>query len=284
MVLVSPLIYVDALAAASTTHSTPDRRLPLVPRPARRRAAAYEAGHIPGAMHLDLDTDLAAPRRPGTASPPRSGCLRRQLEARGIGDEHLVVAYDDVGAGSRPACGGCSTISVTRRRRARRWVRRRGSPPGHPIAMEEPVSPAGAAACCRSLDACDRPRAAPARLGVGRAARRAGRAALSRRDGTDRRLPGPHPDRHQRPDRRQPRVRRHLPDADTLRIRYASLAADGTAGQVVTSCGSGVSACHDALAIRIAGLPDPLLYPGSYSDWTRRGLPVATGPDPGDPI
>jgi thiosulfate/3-mercaptopyruvate sulfurtransferase len=51
----------------------------------------------------------------------------------------------------------------------------------------------------------------------------------------------------------------------------------------VISCGSGVSACHHALAMRAAGLPDPLLYPGSYSDWTQRGLPVATGPDPGDP-
>jgi thiosulfate/3-mercaptopyruvate sulfurtransferase len=42
-----------------------------------------------------------------------------------------------------------------------------------------------------------------------------------------------------------------------------------------------VSACHDALAMRIAGLPAPLLYPGSYSDWSRHGLPVVTGPEPG---
>jgi hypothetical protein len=33
--------------------------------------------------------------------------------------------------------------------------------------------------------------------------------------------------------------------------------------------------------MRIAGLPDPLLYPGSYSDWSRTGLPVALGPEPG---
>ena len=48
------------------------------------------------------------------------------------------------------------------------------------------------------------------------------------------------------------------------------------------SCGSGVSATHDALALRIAGLPDARLYPGSYSDWTRSGLPVVTGDDPGE--
>jgi thiosulfate/3-mercaptopyruvate sulfurtransferase len=49
----------------------------------------------------------------------------------------------------------------------------------------------------------------------------------------------------------------------------------------VTSCGSGVSACFNSLAMRVAGLPDPILYPGSYSDWSRAGLPVALGPEPG---
>ena len=52
---------------------------------------------------------------------------------------------------------------------------------------------------------------------------------------------------------------------------------------VVVSCGSGVNACQLALAMRVAGLPDPLLYPGSYSDWSRAGLPIATGSEPADP-
>ena len=50
----------------------------------------------------------------------------------------------------------------------------------------------------------------------------------------------------------------------------------------MTSCGSGVTACFTSLAMRVAGLPDPILYPGSYSDWTRSGLEVATGPEPGE--
>ena len=45
----------------------------------------------------------------------------------------------------------------------------------------------------------------------------------------------------------------------------------------------GVSALHHALAMRAAGLPDPILYVGSYSDWSRSGEPVATGPEPGEP-
>jgi len=44
-----------------------------------------------------------------------------------------------------------------------------------------------------------------------------------------------------------------------------------------------VNACHLALAMRAAGLPDPLLYPGSYSDWTKSRMPIATGDAPGEP-
>jgi thiosulfate/3-mercaptopyruvate sulfurtransferase len=44
-----------------------------------------------------------------------------------------------------------------------------------------------------------------------------------------------------------------------------------------------VSATHNALAMRVAGLPDPILYVGSFSDWSTAGYPVATGPEPGDP-
>jgi thiosulfate/3-mercaptopyruvate sulfurtransferase len=73
---------------------------------------------------------------------------------------------------------------------------------------------------------------------------------------------------------------RFLPAAE-LRERYVELGAD--ARDVVTSCGSGVSACHISLAMRIAGLPDPILYPGSWSDWSTAGYPVATGPEPGSP-
>jgi thiosulfate/3-mercaptopyruvate sulfurtransferase len=74
---------------------------------------------------------------------------------------------------------------------------------------------------------------------------------------------------------------RFLP-AEALRDRFADLGA-ADERDVVTSCGSGVAACHNALAMRIAGLPDPLLYAGSYSDWTQQGLPVAVGEEPGEP-
>jgi thiosulfate/3-mercaptopyruvate sulfurtransferase len=73
-----------------------------------------------------------------------------------------------------------------------------------------------------------------------------------------------------------------------LRAMYAEMGIErseggATAPEVVTSCGSGTSATHHSLAMRLAGLPDPILYVGSYSDWSRSGEPVATGPEPGDP-
>jgi thiosulfate/3-mercaptopyruvate sulfurtransferase len=62
---------------------------------------------------------------------------------------------------------------------------------------------------------------------------------------------------------------------DELAEKFAAVApADRP---VVASCGSGVTACHTAFALRLAGLPDPLLYPGSFSDWSRTDLPVAIG-------
>jgi thiosulfate/3-mercaptopyruvate sulfurtransferase len=76
---------------------------------------------------------------------------------------------------------------------------------------------------------------------------------------------------------------RLLPPA-ALRERFEAVGVAGeNRNDVVTSCGSGITACHNALAMRIAGLPDPILYAGSYSDWTANGEPVATGPEPGPP-
>jgi thiosulfate/3-mercaptopyruvate sulfurtransferase len=49
---------------------------------------------------------------------------------------------------------------------------------------------------------------------------------------------------------------------------------------VVVSCGSGVTACHTALALVTSGRPMPDVYVGSFSEWSRRDLPVSTGPNP----
>src|SRR5258708_9456334 len=63
-------------------------------------ATAYAAGHIPGAVHVDLDDDLADPSgygAPGRHPLPSPAAFAASLAAAGIGDDDFVVAYDDVG-------------------------------------------------------------------------------------------------------------------------------------------------------------------------------------------
>ena len=67
---------------------------------------------------------------------------------------------------------------------------------------------------------------------------------------------------------------RFLPPV-ALADRYRSICAAGA--DVAVSCGSGITACHDALAMVVAGLPFPRLYVGSYSQWSADpARPVAT--------
>jgi thiosulfate/3-mercaptopyruvate sulfurtransferase len=64
---------------------------------------------------------------------------------------------------------------------------------------------------------------------------------------------------------------------EELRSRYGQLGANEGA---VFYCGSGVNASQHLLAMAVAGLPNARLYAGSWSDWSNRDLPVATGPEP----
>jgi thiosulfate/3-mercaptopyruvate sulfurtransferase len=64
-----------------------------------------------------------------------------------------------------------------------------------------------------------------------------------------------------------------------LRERFAALGVDADKG-AVAYCGSGVNATHDLLSMEIAGLKNGRLYAGSWSDWSARDAPIATGPNP----
>ena len=66
--------------------------------------------------------------------------------------------------------------------------------------------------------------------------------------------------------------------ADTLRQEFTELLDGRDPKALIAQCGSGVTACHNLLAMEIAGLPGAALYPGSWSEWSSRpGSPIATG-------
>jgi thiosulfate/3-mercaptopyruvate sulfurtransferase len=248
---------------------------------------AYRAGHLPGAIHLDLDEDLAdrygygAPGRHPLPSPAE---VAETLGLAGIGDGDLVVAYDDVGG----------------------WVAARLwwmlDVLGHP---EVAVLDGGIGAWQAAGGGLTRaiPVLAPAELHLGEVWTQViDREELRARLGSVVLLDARAAPRYRGETEPIDPVAGHIPTARSapidanlgepngrfrptaeLAARFVELGADGSRGPVVTSCGSGVSALHHALALRAAGLPDPILYVGSYSDWSRSGEAVATGPEPGAP-
>jgi thiosulfate/3-mercaptopyruvate sulfurtransferase len=265
-------------------------------QPAGSGRAAYDAGHIPGAIHVDLDTELVAPVGPGRHPLPEPAAFAAAMAARGIGDGDTVVAYDDVGG----------------------WVAARlwwmlddlgfGADGRGGAFVLDGGYPAWLAAALPTTTGVGAPR--PATLSLrDRWSRVIDRASLKPRLGEVLLLDARGEPRYRGEVEPIDPVPGHIPSALSaptdanldasgrfraaaeLSARFAALRdAAGQAGMaaaarsdapVVTSCGSGVSACHNALAMRIAGLADPLLYPGSYSDWSRAGEPVAVGGEPG---
>ncbi|MEW6225257.1 MAG: sulfurtransferase [Chloroflexota bacterium] len=244
----------------------------------------YAAAHLPGAVFVDLDTDLAAPRGPGRHPLPDPAVFARRMEALGFDDASEIVAYDDAGG----------TIA------ARLWWMLDDL--GHPQVSVLDGGVQAWAAAGGPLTATV-PAPAPGRLHLrDRWTRTIDRAGLVGRLGTLELIDARAPERYRGDLEPVDAAPGHIPTArsvptagnlgpdgrflppDVIRARFEALhsrTARADAG-VVTSCGSGVTACHNALAMRLAGLPDPILYPGSYSDWSRSGLPVATGDEPGD--
>jgi thiosulfate/3-mercaptopyruvate sulfurtransferase len=68
----------------------------------------------------------------------------------------------------------------------------------------------------------------------------------------------------------------HFLPAMQLRSLYGDLFSGHSIHQIAVHCGSGVTACHTLLAMEVAGLGIPALYPGSYSEWSRNQKPINT--------
>jgi thiosulfate/3-mercaptopyruvate sulfurtransferase len=243
----------------------------------RSGRAAYEVGHIPGAVFVDLDTVLSEPHDDashGRHPMPTPERFADGLAQLGIGDDDVVVAYDD--------CGGIIASRLV-------WLLRIT---GHDAALLDGGLQAWPQADLQPDYPRPRPRATftpvlwpPERFAEIDEVATTTDALIDARDRA--RFGGG-------PDSVDPRsghipgalsvpTRDHLdPDfrlksPEKLRVAFAQAGIEpGT--PVISYCGSGVSACHNLLAMERAGLGPGRLYPGSWSEWSRDpGRPVATG-------
>lgn len=243
---------------------------------------SYDEGHIPGAIFVDLDVDLssapAGVRHPvgGRHPLPEPRMFAELLAALGVGSEHRVVVYDDVNgtvaarlwwmlddlghADVRLLDGGLAAWTAV----------------GGPVTTEAASHPPTRLELAERWDrVIDRPALAAGIDSVRLLDLRAGERYRGETEPVDR-VAGHIPGAVSAPAAGNLGPDGRFLGRHELAERYRSLAPDDM--PVVVSCGSGVTACHAAVALRSAGLPAPLLYAGSYSDWTAAGMPVETGP------
>jgi thiosulfate/3-mercaptopyruvate sulfurtransferase len=239
----------------------------------RSGRAAYDGGHLPGAIWVDLEHDLAAPGGDAGRHPlPDPETFAATLGALGIGDGDTVIGYDDDGGAI--AARLVWMLRVTGRDAALLD----GGVGGWPGPLEtEPVRRPAASLTPRPWPAervasIDEAAQAPGVVIDGRTAERYA-GAPDPHDPRAGHLPGA----RSLPTREHVGPDGHLLDRETLRERFASVGIEpGT--DVVSYCGSGVTACHNLLVLEHAGLGPGRLFPGSWSQWSRDpGRPIETG-------
>ncbi len=245
----------------------------------RRGRREYVSAHLPGAVYVDLETHLSGRTGAGRHPLPPPDEFAVTMGALGIGDEHEVIAYDDR--------GGAIAARLWWQLRSIGHDRVRVLDGGMPAWTEAGYAPSATPGL-----------PAPAHLTVGTGPTRTiDREALVRRIDTITLLDARSPERYRGDEEPIDPVAGHIPgavsapleedlgpdgrflDSKSLADRYLALGADHH--EVVVACGSGVTACHLILAMILAGLPEPMLYPGSWSDWCTAGMPAATGSAPG---
>lgn len=240
----------------------------------------YAQSHLPGARFVDLDTDLIGPEGPGRHPLPPVSVFARTLGRMGIGPDHTVVAYDS--SGGAIAARLWWMLDSLGHRAA--FVLDGGFPAwekaGLPLTAEVPSVSAGVYPVSTDWTGV---------VDSKRVHSLMGRSVILDARSEDR-----YRGENEVMDPRAGHIPtalsaffgknltpegRFLPLAD-LRKRYRNLGVEKSQ-PTVAYCGSGVTACHNLLAMHMVGLPG-LLYVGSWSDWSGRDdLLAVTGPDPG---
>jgi len=245
-------------------------------------ARAYCESHIPGALFAHLDQDLSGAKtgRNGRHPLPDAGTFAEWLGRAGVDSARQVVAYDDAGGAFA----------------ARLWWLLRWT--GH-RAVAVLDGGWGAWLNARRPTSAAIPATLPARferrpdssmiVDAAKLAEGLDAATLCLIDARS-------PDRYRGENETIDPMAGHIPGAlnrffkdnlgadgrfrtaAELRAAFERLVACRPASEIVNQCGSGITACHNLLAMEIAGLPGARLYPGSWSEWCsdpRR--PVAKG-------
>jgi thiosulfate/3-mercaptopyruvate sulfurtransferase len=219
----------------------------------------YEAGHIAGAVYLSLDDDLAAPPGAGGRHPlPDPEILAARLRALGINDGDQVVVYDDAGGAFAARAWWCL-----------RWLGHEavavldGGLKDWPVPLStETVTPAPGnfsirEPLTRTVDAATLAADLNAYTLVDARSEARFRGEEEPIDPVAGHIPGA----ICRP------FQENLDDQGRFRAPRALAKRFPSGENTVCYCGSGVTAAHNVLAMRLAGLPEPLLYPGSWSEW-----------------
>lgn len=239
----------------------------------------YEAGHIPGAVFVDLDAELAGPPGDGGRHPlPDPEAFGAVMRRAGVSAGSRVVAYDG-GQGWAAARAwwllrwtGHTDVRVLDGGLAA-WTGPLETGPVTPA--EGAFTPVPGALPLLDADAA----AAQARSGIlldARAAERY-RGDVEPIDRVGGHIPGA----ISAPTSENVDQEGHFLPPGALAALFSKLGVSETMPEVGVYCGSGVSGAHEALALAIAGFT-PALYAGSWSHWSRdESRPVATGPQPG---
>jgi len=246
---------------------------------------AFAEGHIQGAQFANIDTDLSGPKTSadgvfrGRHPLPDRAALLETLRRWGINDDTQVVAYD--------AHGGMYA--------ARLWWLLRWLGHGAVVVLDGGLAAWGAAGLPLVTSVAGRPRGTLAekatlvrKVSVGELVENLDAKRLQVVDARAN-------DRFRGENETIDPVGGHIPgarnrffkdnlqadgrfkDAAVLKQELAPIV--GTPASAVMQCGSGVTACHNLLALEVAGLPGAALYPGSWSEWCADSTrPVATGP------
>ena len=240
----------------------------------------FRERHIPGAAYLDLDRDLAAPPGERGRHPlPDRDSFEAAARRAGIGEGTLVVAYDEAAEGGAARLWwllrhfGHEEVTVLDGG-LRGWREEGGElqvgpaqiEPGHFRAHAPADQPASAdeiaAAAAGSPVLIDA--RAPERY----------RGEVEPIDAVAGHIPGA----VNLPFMELAPAGRFLPP-DELRARFEAVGVR-SGRDAVAYCGSGVTASVVVLAAEIAGIGPTRLYPGSWSEWSARGLPVERGSCP----